>query len=352
MMDFSFDPDQLELQALARRILGDTCTPEHLKEIAATEPATDLDLWQALAAAGLVGIGLPDGVGGGGLGFLEACIVIEEVARAAAPVPALAVMALAAPALVEHPELLEGVATGEVIVSAALTEAVGDPWTPAATVSDGRITGEKVCVPAGTLAARFVVSARDGLYAVEAADDGVTVEQQDTTSGVPEARVTLDGAAAVRVGGPEAVAAALDRGLAASCVMMAGVCDAALRLTAEYARTRTQFERVIASFQAVSQRAADAYIDNEAVRLTAWQAAWRVDRGLPAAEQLLTAKFWAAEGGQRVVHAAHHLHGGMGVDRDYPLHRYFLMAKQLELGFGSATPSLQRLGRLLADNPA
>ena len=351
-MDFSFDPDQLELQALARRILSDACTSAHLKDVAATASATDLELWRALAAAGLVGISLPEGVGGGGLGLLETCIVLEEVARAAAPVPGLAVMALAAPALTDHPDLLEGVATGDVVVTAALTEPVGDPWTPATTVVDGRITGEKVCVPAGTLAARFVVSATDGLYSVGAEDDGVTVERQDTTSGVPDARLVLDGAAARRVGGPAELAATLDRGLAASCVMMAGACDAALRLTAEYARTRTQFERVIASFQAVSQRAADAYIDNEAVRLTAWQAAWRLDRGLPAAEQLLTAKFWAAEGGQRVVHAAHHLHGGMGVDRDYPLHRYFLMAKQLELGLGSATPSLQRLGRLLADTPA
>jgi acyl-CoA dehydrogenase len=289
------------------------------------------------------------------LGFLATCIVLEEIARAAAPVPALAVMALAGPALASSPELsdlLEGVADGEAIVTAALTEPAGDPWAPATTVVDGRISGEKVCVPAGTLAARFVVSASDGLYAVEADDGGVTVERQDTTSGVPEARLVLDRAPARRVGGPDELAATLGRGLAASCVMMAGACDAALRLTAEYARTRTQFERVIASFQAVSQRAADAYIDNEAVRLTAWQAAWRLDRGLPATEQLLTAKFWAAEGGQRIVHAAHHLHGGMGVDRDYPLHRHFLMAKQLELGLGSATPSLQRLGRLLADTPA
>ena len=101
----------------------------------------------------------------------------------------------------------------------------------------------------------------------------------------------------------------------------------------------------------MSQRAADAYIDTEAVRLTAWQAAWRLDRGLPAAEQVAIAKFWASEGAQRVVHAAHHLHGGVGVDRDYPLHRYFLLVKQAELALGSATPSLQRLGRLLADAP-
>jgi alkylation response protein AidB-like acyl-CoA dehydrogenase len=133
--------------------------------------------------------------------------------------------------------------------------------------------------------------------------------------------------------------------------MMAGMCDAAVRLTAEYAKERVQFERPIATFQAVGQRVADARIDAQGVRLTAWQAAWRLAAGLPAAEQVAAAKYWAAEAGQRVVHAAQHVHGGVGVDRDYPLHRYFLAAKQLELDLGGAGASLARLGRMLADVP-
>ena len=130
-----------------------------------------------------------------------------------------------------------------------------------------------------------------------------------------------------------------------------GVCAEALRLTAEYTKTREQFERPIATFQAVGQRAADAYIDTEAVRLTAWQAVWRLSEGLPATESVAIAKFWTAEGGQRVVHAAQHLHGGMGVDRDYPLHRYFLWAKQIELTLGGGTQHLLELGKILADEP-
>jgi alkylation response protein AidB-like acyl-CoA dehydrogenase len=122
-------------------------------------------------------------------------------------------------------------------------------------------------------------------------------------------------------------------------------------MTAEYTKTREQFERPIATFQAVGQRAADAYIDTEAIRLTAWQAIWRLAEDLPAAAEVAVAKFWAAEGGQRVVHAAQHLHGGMGVDRDYPLFRYFLLAKQLELTLGGTTPQLLALGRILADEP-
>ena len=118
---------------------------------------------------------------------------------------------------------------------------------------------------------------------------------------------------------------------------MAGVtAKAPSRMTAEYTKEREQFDRVIATFQAVGQRAADAYIDTEAIRLTAWQAVWRLADGLPAAEHAASAKFWAAEGGQRVVHAAQHLHGGVGVDRDYPLHRYFLWTKKHELFLGGA----------------
>jgi 3-oxocholest-4-en-26-oyl-CoA dehydrogenase beta subunit len=135
------------------------------------------------------------------------------------------------------------------------------------------------------------------------------------------------------------------------CALAIGVCEEALRMTAEYTKTREQFDRPIATFQAVGQRAADSYIDTEAIRLTAWQAAWRISEGLPAAHEAAIAKFWAAEGGQRVVHAAVHLHGGIGVDKDYPLHRYFLLAKQIELTLGGTTPQLLKLGAMLAAEP-
>ncbi|MDX2381454.1 MAG: acyl-CoA dehydrogenase family protein [Acidimicrobiia bacterium] len=354
-MDFSFSPDQEELRDLARRIITDRCTPEHLRAISDTVSGTDLELWRSLAAAGIVGISLPETAGGGGLGWLETAIVLDEVARAAAPVPGLAVMALAGPALETRPDLLRGVADGTSIVAAAIHEPVGDPWTPAARVADSRLTGTKICVGHGLLADRFVVSASgsdgDGLYLVEADLPEVAIERQDTTSGVPDALVEFDGATAEPIGGSDALDDLLRRGMSAAAVMTSAACAGALQLTAGYAVEREQFDRPIAAFQAVSQRVGDAYIDTESVHLTAWHAAWRLDRALPADEALLSAKFWAAEGGWRVIHAAQHVHGGVGVDRDYPLFRYFLMHKQLELLLSSATPTLQRLGRTLADQP-
>jgi 3-oxocholest-4-en-26-oyl-CoA dehydrogenase beta subunit len=356
-MDFSFSSDQTDLRELAAKILADGTEHERVRSVLATGLATDPELWQTLAEAGLVGISLPESVGGGGLGFLESCIVLEEVGRTAAPVPALGVLGLGGLALGHYAQdggaaHLAGVADGARVVTAALVEPLGDPFVPSTTATRGRLTGEKVCVPSGLLAERIVVSADTGLFVVDPSSDGVTIEREDTTSGVPEARLLLRDAPAEQLAGPDGVAWLVEHAQTAMSVMASGACAAALELTANYTKTREQFGRPIASFQAVSQRAADAYMDAEAVRLTAWQAAWRLDRGMPASEQVAVAKFWASEGAQRVVHAAHHLHGGMGVDKDYPLYRYFVLVKQLELSLGSATPSLLRLGALLAGTPA
>ena len=183
-MDFSFSSDQQDLRELAAKILSDATTLERTKQVVADSDGFDRDLWAALADAGIIGISLPESVGGAGLGYLETCIVLEEVGRTAAPIPALAVMALAAPALVEFgaTDALDGVAAGTSIVTAALTEAVGDVHAPTTTASGGKLNGEKVCVPAGLDAKAIVVSAADGLYLVDPSASGVTVEREDTCS--------------------------------------------------------------------------------------------------------------------------------------------------------------------------
>jgi acyl-CoA dehydrogenase len=133
------------------------------------------------------------------------------------------------------------------------------------------------------------------------------------------------------------------------CAAQAGVVERALELTAEYARTRVQFGRPIGAFQAVAQRLAEAYIDAEAVRLTLWQAVWALDSDASSAGlAVATAKFWAAEAGHRVAHTAVHVHGGMGIDVTYPVHRYFVAAKRNEFALGGATAQLRRIGGALA----
>ncbi len=371
-MDFSLSDECGAVDDLAERIFSDQVSPERFRGLG--EDQFDRHLWAELANAGLLGISLPEGHGGAGLGFLATALVLERAGRHAAPVPVLPTLVMGAMPIAQFgtsdqkDSILPRVVSGELVVTAALLEPGADPSCPATTAStDGsgwRITGAKTCVPAGLLAGYLLVPASTGgggvaVFIIDARSEGVEVVPLETTSGSPDARVELsavrarpDDVVGAPGGGAEVVEWTVARATAALCSQMAGVAAQAVALTASYAKTREQFERPIATFQAVAQRLADAYIDAEALALTSRQAAWRLSQGLRAREEVLIAKYWAAEGGQRVVHAAQHIHGGMGVDRDYPLHRYFLLAKQLELTLGGSTAHLLALGRLLASEPA
>ncbi len=140
----------------------------------------------------------------------------------------------------------------------------------------------------------------------------------------------------------------LDRARTGLCAIQLGVTEEAVRRAAAYLNQRHQFGRPLSSFQGTMLRAADAYIDTEAIRVTTWQAAWRIDEGLPATEAVAVAHWWASEAGQRVVHATQHLHGGLGADISYPIHRYFLWGKQIELMLQGPSAELARLGAMLA----
>jgi alkylation response protein AidB-like acyl-CoA dehydrogenase len=238
------------------------------------------------------------------------------------------------------------------------------PSTQATPSGDGwRLDGEKSLVVGADRALAILVPARTGesassVFVVSPGAPGVGLERETAVTGEPQWTVRLDGVEvagdAVLGGlheGAEIVAWATDRLLAAICATQTGVCEEALAITARYVSEREQFGSKLGTFQAVGQRVADAYIDTEAIRLTALQAVWRLSEGLDAHDELMTAKFWAADGAQRVVHAAQHLHGGIGVDLDYPIHRYFRWAKVLELTLGGASPSLLRLGASLATQP-
>ena len=224
------------------------------------------------------------------------------------------------------------------------------------------LSGVKTAVPAAPRADLFLVPATisDGVlvFLVGPSDAGVTVEPQRLTDFAKAGRVVLNGVTLDddRVLGPGAQVAdwLVPLGTVGLCAAQAGVIERALELTAEYARNRVQFGRPIGSFQAVTQRLADAYVDTEAVRLTMWQAAWLLatcSAAAPAPAEVTavaTAKFWAAEAGHRVAHTAVHVHGGLGIDTSYPVHRYFVAAKHREFALGGATAQLRRIGAILA----
>lgn len=373
-MDFSFTEEQQELQGLARRILEDKVTEELLREVEAAPDRFDRDVYLELGKAGVLGIALPADAGGGGYGIIEQCLVLQEVGRVVAPVPVLPSIVMGAATIAElgtpdqRSQWVPAAATGERILTAAFVEPLNrDPLALTTTaVRDGdawRLTGVKTRVPSAMIAdAVLVPAATDGgvgIFLVEPGTQGMTVTRQPTSNKDSDGHLELDGARVAGdalLGGTTQARAALESALLRTtvglCALQLGVTEKALSMTAEYTKTRVQFERPIATFQAVGQRTADAYIDVEGIRLTLWQAAWRLSEGLPATTEVEVAKFWAAEGGHRVVHAAVHLHGGMGVDVDYPLHRYYLAAKQIEFSLGGATEQLLRIGQTLATEPA
>jgi 3-oxocholest-4-en-26-oyl-CoA dehydrogenase beta subunit len=216
------------------------------------------------------------------------------------------------------------------------------------------LTGTLTTVPSGPVADLVLVPAGGTVFLVARDDAGVTMHPQELVDGVTAGWLELAdvelGADRV-LGGEDVVDWLTAHATVAVCATQLGVTERALELTAEYARTRVQFDRPIGSFQAVSQRLADAHVDVEAIRLTLWQAAWQVSAGLPADAAIATAKFWAADGGHRVAHTAVHIHGGVGIDLDHVVHRYFVAAKRNEFALGGATAQLRRLGDLLASTP-
>jgi alkylation response protein AidB-like acyl-CoA dehydrogenase len=387
-VDFTQSESQAELAALTREILAKQLTEQRLRDAEAASDRFDAALWADLAGAGVLAAALPEPLGGAGLGLLEMCSVLIELGAAVAPVPYLASMVLGASAVArfgtgeQQRRWAEPAGRGELILTAALAEEDGDdPAAPSATAQpDGDgwlLSGVKTTVPAAPLAALLLVPAATpagvAVFLVTPSDEGVTVERQQLASGDSTGRVTLGrvrlGADRV-LGGPGVLngPGALDRpaspGLPATeaagwlvaagtvglCATAAGIAGRALELTAEYARSRSQFGKPIGSFQAVAQRLADAFIDAEAIRLTMWQAAWRLSEGLPCAAEVATAKFWAADAGHRIAHTAVHVHGGVGIDLSYPLHRYFTAAKQAEFALGGASVQLRRLGAALAED--
>ncbi len=374
-MDFGFSEDQEALRSLVARILSERATPARIGEVERSAAPYDRDLWATLAGANVLGVAIPEQAGGSGLGLIELGVVLEEVGRHVAPVPALATLCLGALPLARfgrtsgHRELLARVASGSALVTAGLEEALTtDPFDVTTTAtragSGWRLTGAKAAVPYAPLAEGIVVTARLdtdelGLFLVAPGLAGVDVRPGVATTGEPVGEVVMDGVRVdddARLGDAlhpgEAVSWAVRGALAGVCATAAGVLDGGLQLTVGYIGQREQFGRPLASFQGPAMRIADASIDAQAVWVSAWAAIAALADDRDADEALAVAKFWAADGGQRAAHAFQHLHGGLGLDTDYPLHRYFTWCKALEVALGGATPSLLRLGASLAADPA
>jgi alkylation response protein AidB-like acyl-CoA dehydrogenase len=375
-VDFDLTEEQSALIELVDRILDDHCGHQRLSELEKEAAGSgigsvhDASTWKALADAGVISALLPE-PDGGDLGILGLALLAEAAGKRTAYLPVVPALALGALPLAKYSddtELLEAVAAGTILLTTALEEP-GEPervMTTARLVDGGYvIDGAKTMVPYGDLADRILIPADlDGRVVVLIVPrSALDVTPLLTTGKQPYADLELRG---VRVGadallaeGAEALTWIRDLGTLAYAAEASGICAEAVKMTALYTSTRKQFGEPIASFQAVGQRAADAYINAEVIRLTALHAAWLLDdeaRGGHAGSreeieaEVAIAKFHAGDAGSRVLHACQHLHGGIGVDTDYPLHRYFVRGKQVEQTLGTATRQLLRVGAHLAEH--
>jgi alkylation response protein AidB-like acyl-CoA dehydrogenase len=363
-MDFKTTEAADDLGGLARTITESVCTNEHHRELDKAGQRFDRELWAKLIEADILSAAAPESLGGGGFGVLEQVAVLEALGRQLAAVPYLESVVLGAGALAKfgsealQQEWATPAVNGEKIIAVALDGEMGEgPVQATANGAGFKLTGTRTQVAYGPVADAFLVPAETDsgtkVFLVGKDDPGVTVTALDTTGHGTVAHLELQGVdASQTVGGDDVLTwLTTQRNLGGSAYQL-GVLERALELTAQYAREREQFDRPIGSFQAVSSRLADGYIDIKGLRLTLTQAAWRLSEDLPADVDVNTAAFWAADAGHRVAHTTVHVHGGVGIDTDHPVHRYFLAAKQTEFGLGSATGQLLRIGRELADTPA
>jgi alkylation response protein AidB-like acyl-CoA dehydrogenase len=374
-MNFSFSEEEEAAKDLAGQILGDATSFDRTRKVESDNdgPGFDRTLWAQLAEANLLGLPISKSLGGQGFGFLALCLLLEEAGRNLAPVPlvesivytALPVQQFGSDRL--KTDLIRKVIAGESLLSAALFE-IGSPAlsrkvkTRAVATSKDVFTlsGEKVCVPFAAAADLILVSASGedglGLFLISPNAAGVSLERQETTAHERQFVVKLDGVSVevdhvlAAPGSGEKVLDWLEpRAMTALAAIAVGAAEEGLRQTAEYTSTRKQFGREIGSFQGVSLRAADAYIDVEAMRATMWQAAWQIDNRETAQKAAAVAKWWACMGGHRVSHTCQHLHGGIGSDVDYPIHRFFLRLKHVAMTLGGSNEQLSILGSLVAE---
>jgi 3-oxo-4-pregnene-20-carboxyl-CoA dehydrogenase alpha subunit len=363
-VDFSLDETQQAVADLAADVLGKQVEPD--------------EVWSSMAGAGLLGLALPERCGGDGLGPLAVALVLTEVGRHAAVVPALATLALGVLPVVatgtaaQQENLLPLVADGSRTLTAATNEP-GDPLTTTpktvAHLDDGDwvVSGTKVGVPYAESAHRILVPATlagggGGVLLVDPRADGVGLDPVRTSGTAPEYRVRLAG---VRVPRADLLGESTEKtesgentestdgsavrrlsafAVAGACALGDGLLAGALDLTARHVGAREQFGRPLAAFQAVATQVADVYVAARTLHLVARSACWRLDTGRPATADLEVASYWLAEELLPAVHTCQHLHGGLGVDVTYPMHRYYAQARDLTRFVGGAQARLEKWG--------
>jgi len=352
-MEFDFSPDQKQLRDQARRFLADRCDRTAVRAVLDGPQSYDAELWKGLGELGYLGAAIPEAYGGLGAGYLELCVIAEELGRAVAPVPFSSSIALAAEAILragsqeQKQKYLPRLASGEAIGCLALVEGTGriSPDAVRATVSGGRVSGTKAPVTDGDIADFAVVAARDGnavsLHIVDLGGKGVrreTLPSVDPTRS--QARITFDQAAAEPLGaaadGWKVLTEVFDRAAVLMAFEQIGGADRALEMARDYAKERFAFGRPIGSLQAIKHMLADMYVSATLARSNCYYGAWALSTGaaeLP--EAAATSRVSATQAYQHCAKNNIQVHGGMGFTWEFDCHLHYRRSNLLAVQIGS-----------------
>jgi alkylation response protein AidB-like acyl-CoA dehydrogenase len=340
-MDFSLTDTQQEIARLAAQLLDDG----------------KADPWKELAQSGLLALSLPVELGGEGFGVMDSAVLLAEIGRRAAPVPALATLMTGMLPIVRWGDddlrraLLPPAAAGEMILTAGLREPSDPlPRVPAVTVTEGTVSGTKVGVPYCAQAGRVLLpvtcaelAGGTGVVIIDPTADGAFVTPTPSAAGAPECTLRLDRVRVEHVlGGADCLEDLSQLAVAGACCLADGALSAALALTRNHVASRRQFGRPLATFQAVAQQIADVYIASRTLHLATVSACWLLDTGRDASGDLAVAGYWCAQEAPRSVRTCHHLHGGTGMDTTYPLHHFSALISDLVRFLGGADYQLER----------
>ena len=365
-MNFDFSDDQKMLRDQAHKFLAAQCPAKRVRHAMEAQEGIDGELWQAVADLGWPGTAIPEVYGGLGLGYLELCVIAEELGRAVAPIPFSSSIYLFAEALLasgseeQKLRLLPEVAAGRTVGTFARSEGAGPvlPKSVRARFRDGKLSGTKTAVPDGMDASHAVVLARVGeepgerglalvLARLDAA--GVTRHAQASLDGARRhAELLFDDAPAELLGSPGAgwslASQVLDRAAILIAFEQVGGADACLAMAKDYALNRYAFGRPIGSYQAIKHKLADMYVNNEIARSNAYFGAWALATG--ARELPLAAAAARISATQAFDYAAKEnlqTHGGIGFTWEMDCHLFYKRSRELALLLGSQRSWKERL---------
>ena len=373
-MDFALSEEQEMLKRAARDFLTERCPKSLVREWQEGEEGYSPELWHEMARLGWLGLVFPEQYGGAGMSFLELALLLEEMGRACLPSPFFSTVILGGWPIMDigsegqKQTYLPKIAEGELILTLALTEPSARYDAAAVmvmgTADDGGyvIDGTKLFVPDAHVADFMLVVARTGVETEP--EDGITIFIVDTKSPGTSCTLlkTLAGDKLCKIDfdqvkvpkeeilgqlnqGWREVEKIICRAAVAKCCEMVGAAERVLEMTLEYARTRTQFEHPIGSFQAIQHYCANMAIDVAGSRSITYRAAWMLGRGIPCRKEVAMAKAWTANAYRRTIALSHQIHGAVAFTTDHDLHFFTRRAKAAEVSFGDISFHRERIAR-------